>query len=489
MAEDLKLEIVIQALLDAKGFEDAKANLSSLATTANAAAPAIQKTGESAKKMGESMGGTRGPVADLTRILLQQVGVTGAAGEAAKAAGTAMYFLEGAATASAVAISGGVAAIAILLPKLIDWFSATEEQTEEQNNLRDSLEATSELINRLIQDVPQLAAKYREIAEVLHGAALDKQTDRLRELLNRQGELQKKIAETTSEWQKANYAREIEQLQAEVRLLMAAQEQHVTVTEMVTKEREKHTKATDRDTKAVKEKTAAVEKLTEAQKQDIDAQIDIIRFNEREAKKRRKDEDEEVDRLLAFGRLREDQAAIDDQIARQRRMDALTVKEMYANAITTALAAFTSNKSILIAGAIADTFAAANKAWAQGGIYAAPMVALIIASGMANVQQIRKAEPGGVGFDDPFADMTARKLGQKSAVDFVRNFAGGFTPGVVAGMGAMGGHTQNTTINRGTTINMGGIHGALGPRPAFDKWLERAMVKATRARGRTTLGR
>jgi hypothetical protein len=510
-SDDLRLAVVIEALLNSKGFEDAQAALKKTAAQAGAAVGPTKQAGDAAKKMGESFGGTRGPVADLTRILLQNAGVSGAAGEAAKAAGTAMYFMEGAATAASVATTGIIAAVAFGLPLLIKWMSSTQEQTKEQHDLRDSLESTSDLINRLIKEVPQLAAKYRETAEALHGASLDKQSDRLRELLNRQGELQKKIGETTSEWQKQNFEREINQLQAEVRLLMDAQRKNVTVTEMATTAIEAQTKANKDDKEAVESRMRAVVELDDiltrqsqeklesirnaqdfADQQEKDAEKDMKAQSFSDFAARRKKLQAEAEYQEQVARLKRQGIAIDADVAKLHRQYVLGGVADLGAAAGALSSFFGHNKALAIAGAIADTSAAAVGAAKDtpGPVWVrVAAIAAIVAAGMAQVQQIRKANPEGVGFDDPFADLTARKLGRRSAEDFARHFGATFVQMLPGEMQRQTVQNYHTTIDRSTRYDIGGVHGLVAGSPtAFARGLDRALNKTDRFRRRTTQG-
>jgi hypothetical protein len=55
---------------------------------------------------------------------------------------------------------------------------------------------------------------------------------------------------------------------------------------------------------------------------------------------------------------------------------------------------FAVQKGFQVAQAIADTYVAANKALAQGGIFGIPMAAAVIAAGMVNVWKIIRTKPG-----------------------------------------------------------------------------------------------
>jgi hypothetical protein len=512
---DLELAVVIRTLLDTKGFEDAKARLATLSGQTAKTGEEAEKAGNKQRKLTDSYGGTRGPVADLTRVLLINIGATKGAGEAAKFAGAGLLALETGVAGATLPVVALTAAIAVLLPKFIKWLDTTKEQKEEHYELRDSLVATHDLITSLIKDVPALAEKYREMAEALHGAALDKQSDRLRELLNRQGELQKKIADSTSEWQKQNFAREIEQLQTEVRLLMEAQNKGVTITEIATKAREENTEKIKAEDEAVKHLAADLDNLAAAQLTQTQEQLDAIAametFNEearkeqertaregkggardRSSAQRRKDLEAEADLIIEHQKLQHDQMVIDRQVA-QEKLATTTATLSAAGQTAAALSSlFGQNKALAIAGAIIDTYAAANQVLRDPALLGTPwlrfaLAAAAIATGLANVNAIRTANP--VGFDDPFADMVARQLGRRSAEDFARHFGATFSSALPQEMARQTIVTQHTRIDRSTHHHIGAINGLLGSSPTtFRRGLEREMRRAERVRGRTTIG-
>lgn len=511
MADDLKLQVVIEALLDAKGFEDAKANLEKLATTANKTAPSVQK-------MGESFGGTRGPVADVTRVLLQNVGVTGAAGEAAKAAGTAMYFLEGAATAQAVALTGGVALFALLIPKIIEYATRTDASAEATNRLRKELLDALPSLHSMQDALGELTRLQRGLLEIQQEKAIAEQrkqvleftkaAEGMREEINKllaptlelEGRIQRggaatfRQVEATEENKKKAAELSIELLDLEVQIaaLNEATEKGTTLTDAYS---DAQRRAKD-SAKGAKQESRDLEAFLRQEAAARHRQQELLLDNERSERKEM--EDLKVRRqqmLLDYERAQKAMARaeadrIGDSILAeaelaQFRRDAY--RETIAGGLGAMAALFEGNKAIAIAAAIAETYVAANRAFAAGGGWplGAAMMAVTIAQGMANVEQIRKQK---VGFDDPFADMTARRLGRKSAVDFVANFGAGFHSGMGMAMG--GGTTQyHTTVNRGTTVNMGTINGIIGPKTEFRKWLSSEITKAERLERRRTVGR
>src|SRR6185295_11654307 len=109
-------KLVLKAILDAKGFQEAQASIKGLAGAANASAPPIEGLGKKTAGLTKELGGTRGATADLTRILMYNLGVTGAAGEAAKAAGVAFNVLAGATGGLNFAVYAFILAAALVTP-------------------------------------------------------------------------------------------------------------------------------------------------------------------------------------------------------------------------------------------------------------------------------------------------------------------------------------------------------------------------------------
>ncbi len=152
------------------------------------------------------------------------------------------------------------------------------------------------------------------------------------------------------------------------------------------------------------------------------------------------------------------------------------------------LSFFGHSKAVRIAQAIVDTYAAATRALADLGPIAGPIMAgVMIAAGLANVANIRKQE---VGFDDPFNDMLAEKLGRKSAADFVRYFGMGFQGGMMGGGNGPVTNNSYTTVNRGFTLT-GGIHShsIIGASSTEQlKQLNRRLIDMNRLEARTRIG-
>lgn len=542
MAENLDLAIVLKAILDAKGFEQAQAAIKGLAKQANDAAGPLDKAGDKQKKLGESFGGTRGPVADLTRILLQNIGVTGAAGETAKAAGTAMYFMEGAATAAAVATTAGVAAVALLIPHLIAWWNRTQALSEETRRVVDTLGSLGGQIADLIRDVPMLEAEYGKLSDTLHELALMKEADQAAEMRAAIVELEKalgKVGPQASLWldilkqtrpEMMAYATTADadseaarKLRAQINAASAALALHneaarqgITIEELLAQKRRDGTQAMRDATEATKE--AIEEKLRVMQndidlinavtdeeqnaadiadQQERDAENDMKAAGKRQNKQYKDGLQAETDYQLAVARLNRYGAESAEEAARRKQQAANATLAATAQALASLSVFFGNNKALAIAAAIVDTYAAANQVLKDPSLTGQPylrfaLAAAAIASGLANVQSIRKAQPG---FDDPFSDALANQLGRKSAADFVKHFGAGFQGAMfnASGGGGSGGTTvyDQRTYNTGTTIRSMTMPGYLGSgRTEFWKHAKRQMDRVNRrVERRTGVGR
>ena len=376
MADDLKLEIVIQALLDEKGFEEAKANLEGLTATANKSAPAISATGTAVKRMGESYGGTRGPVADVTRVLLMNVGVTGAAGEAAKAAGTAMYFMEGAATAANVAISASVAAVALLLPLLVSWFKANKDNEGAQKDFNDQLDIGLNQLEEVIQKAPEATRELQGLLGALRSERARAQTDALTEMREEIVKIDARLKEArgtveryeqavsrgfTAAYAPAEEARKTIEKETEARTNLLAKahaieqalldgktagEQAAIITDTLAEADRKAALAAERHARELERLNEAKRKA--AQEQEDQARIDIVGFTEREQKKRRKAQDDEVKRILDYQDVLKDQQQLEKDIAEEKRINALNAVGYAAQGLGALSVLFRGNKALAI---------------------------------------------------------------------------------------------------------------------------------------------
>jgi hypothetical protein len=491
VADDLKLEIVIQALLDAKGFEEAKANLGSLTNQANATAPAV-------KNVGDKITGARGPVADLTRVLLINIGATRGAGEAAKLAGVGLAALEAGAIGASIPIIALTAGIAVVVPLVVSWLNSSKDLSHEQEELRDKLLGSLDMVQRWVENVPNATQATKNWSDALQGLNIEKQKDHLRELNQELDKLTHEALDAGETFKSPA----ILAIEAEIETIRKAKREGLTVEQQFKKDSEaakENAVVMSENLKNINAGLAqhfkGLQVVAEFEAQARKDQKNATRSEALDRKKdsadRRKALEDEADRILAYRRLQEEQIRIDKEVAFQKVAIANQTTAAMAQTASALSSLFGKNKALAIAGAIMDTYAAANQVLKDPSLTGTPylrwaLAAAAIATGLANVNSIRSANPG---FDDPFADLTARKLGRKSAVDFVANFGAGFH-GAMGAMSGGGSVSHNTTINRGTNVGAVNIHGFMGAgKTELMKTLNRELTKVQRLERRATLGR
>lgn len=224
-----------------------------------------------------------------------------------------------------------------------------------------------------------------------------------------------------------------------------------------------------------------IEFLTKRRGVNLDKEVDALR----KWKKNNADildgtrlvTNDEIDKMI------DDFVKLEEAVEKAQQVHQQNIAEAAAQGLGAMSQLFGKNKEIAIAGAIADTYAAANKAFYAAGGYPwgiAPMVATIL-QGLANVQNIRKS-----GFDDPINDFLARRLGRKFASDALENIMTGWQGGLHEASKT----SQHTTINRGTTINKLLVQGFVGMnKTQFFRQLTRELIISQRLEDRNAVGR
>ena len=188
-ANSRTIAILIDSALNPEGFDQAKNAISGVVLKANEfdylmgqTYTSINKTADAGKGLGRELGGARGPVADLTRVLLSQIVATQGAGEAAKVAGVGLLFMEDAASGTHLAFAAAAAAVAFLLPLLLSLGGASKDAGDKGKEAADSF---SGLLSRL-QDLENQAAltspRLKALLQVLKDEAVKDQTKELAKL-------------------------------------------------------------------------------------------------------------------------------------------------------------------------------------------------------------------------------------------------------------------------------------------------------------------
>jgi hypothetical protein len=513
--EDLALEVVIRALLDAKGFEAAQANVKQLAGAANQAKAPLEDAGKSGKKLGESFGGSRGPVADLTRVLLINIGASRGAGEAAKFAGAGLTAMEVGAAGATLPLIALTAGIALLLPKLVEWFSKTEDQTGEQATLKQEIKDTLPMLERY-------AATVKKINEA---AALQLNAGRAKALREESLELKhvqddvEVLGEILRRHQAAGehvWPQEVEQVQklrGRLMDLQEAQRQGITVEELYTQRIKDDADAQKAAAAAAKAHMDALDDLLERQQRQAQEQLDAVGAAQDFAEKQSKDAGDDAKefarkqaveyrkRLKAEGeyqldiaKLKLSQKEVDAQLAAAETAHTAAMIGNAGAALGALGSIFGRNRALSIAGAIADTYAAGLQVFRDPFFIGRPWergiaMAATIGQGLATVSAMR--DKSNIGFDDPFSDIVARQLGRRSAQDFVKYFGGEFLNGMIGfGQQVQNVTTNRTTVHRGNNVDMRGmtINGVVGNKMAVLRAIERVNRRADRVRRRTTIG-
>lgn len=516
--EDIDLKLIIKALLDSKGFEEAQAELKKFAAAANSAKDPSSKLTDEQKKLNKELGGSRGAVADLTRVLLQNIGVTGPAGEAAKAAGTAMLFMGGGASALALAATGLVAGAAVLIPMLVTWAKSTKDTEQANKDLKDSIVGMLPELEEYIRQVPNATAELRALFQVSRDEAFRKQKEEIAKLTEGINDNRKTVealdateqarfrnlqvfqgrtsALTAEERKKRDEATQsIADQETKLNALLAAQEDEVLLGSQIRG-------AID----AERERREKLKKAIDEQRKALADQLQLERDLARESARRQQQENKEradarkkheqdiqtaAERILAIEREGEERKKEVKDAKDAKRQEVADGIALSAQAAAALVGLFTKNKAINIVAAIADAYAAGVatlKATAGMGPWVSvPAMAMVIAAGLANVQRIRETN---VGFDDPFADLVARKMGRKSAEDFAKHFGSEFSGRLPGAMAQATNVYNQTTINRGTSVGAVNYNSIVGARKTQQlKQLNRDLIAMNRLEDRTRIGR
>jgi hypothetical protein len=506
MADDLRLQLVVQAILDAKGFDDAKAALGSMADTASKAKPAIEG-------LGTAQNVSSREIRLATAEILRYSGVTQEAGLIGRLAAVGFRAMGDSAEYANLAMVGATLGLSVLIPLIIEWINQSDNITQAQKELKDSIEAEYTILKPFLDTLKGTNAQYEAWAQNARDVRLDKQQEEIRSTIRTIDELKGKIASvndiledpTLWGWIRSLFrgkdtvddlSKSLGQATEHLKQLELAQARGIPLNEMLENGVKKATKAVKDLSDADKAHKADLERGAKlAHQQELDALVDMTTYGQKQhaawVKELKDKEKHNIDMIDADHEMRQREAAdadknyqkmLDDQAAYAKFK--IESDQAIADASVSLLGTlFGKNKAARAAGVIIDTAAAIMKTYAEMGYFATAFVAPIIAQGAAQEAAILKT-----GFDDPMNDILAEKLGRKSAQDFVRLFGGGFHSGL---MGAnAGGSVSNTTINRGVTVQSLHMSGILGVNEQdVMKNLNRKLIAAQRLEQRTTLGR
>ncbi|HYS05856.1 MAG TPA: hypothetical protein VEW47_11750 [Candidatus Dormibacteraeota bacterium] len=518
---DADLKVVIKALLDSKGFEEAQLALKKMKGATDDAAPGFKAINQEI---------SRREIKVFTAELLQGIGVMQGAGAAGRVAAEGFALMTGGMglVVNLLLALGGLFAVTVI-PKISEYSKESAEAKKKQDELTQSIITQLPQLEELAKKIGNVNTALAEQVKAVRSEALKQQSREIGEntgkvivLEQKWGDLTDKIAyfdkllktaapgsATASRVQKlrdeaAATLDEINRLSAVLTEQLAAEEKGIIVEDM-------RRTQTDKVTQSTKDRKQATEDLIKLQR-EMDAAFrrsDEQHFKEEQfltdlttaegergkmAVKGAKEAEEAVHKsTMASGKaaLQEARQAVAERKMLRERANA--ERQFHEDSIASGVQAaavfaglFTKNKAINIAAALIDTYAAADKALNQypGPPWTIPFAALAVATGLANVKAIESA---GAGFDDPFADRVAAKMGRKSAEDFARHFGGTFSRELPAAMAQQVTHNY-TTIDRGITLNTQN-HSIIGARRTEQlKQLKRDLVIIDRMYNRGKIG-
>lgn len=521
---DVDLRVVITALLNSKGFEDAQAKLKGLK-------PALDDAGGGFANLAAKQNVSTREIKILTAELLRSVGISEGAGAAGRVAAEGFLAMSDAANIANLTLSGFGLAAVLVIPQIIEWIRHTKDTTAEQKALKEALDREMPLLEDYLDKLKKINPELAAIATRIHSDALGKEAEQLKTTRDRTDELNREIGvllknqtlagiQTARDAQiNAASAQQTEEVTAALatkrkelidnmtqeRLLREAQDAGLTVTEYLSKAHERDTHTLHDRTEALAEDNRELMRQVEIEAKVSQANIDDAEFlynlahaDEERGKAAVKAgetiiaEDVKRDRKNADQALRDTRETV--AFTKQQKEKTNAVRQFHEDSIAAGVQAaavflglFTKNKAINVAAALTDTFAAADKALNNppGPPWTIPFAALAVATGLANVKRI---ESTNVGFDNPFADQVAATMGRRSAEDFAKHFGGMFSaalPGAMAQQITQ--HHYHTNNDYSVHRHIGTVNGVLGSRTEFRKWFEREDIRALRVRNRTSI--
>lgn len=541
-ADQVDLSIVLKAILDAHGFEEAQAAIKGLVSSANSATGPTKGLGDATGDLAEKQKVSSREIKILTAEMLRSIGASEGAGSAGRLAAEGFAAIGNASMMTNAALAAVGFAIAFVLPRLQDLASGQESSKKVTEDFNDALGISVTRLQEVIDKSPGAARELGELLRVMKGEDTRKQSQSLQEMSTRMKEIRAEMGplETTLSRYNATQlqgdnlrfypeaakakkrleelGQEAADLKVKAKALEEATLSGVSVDDEATAALGAHTLALKKDKEA---RDAAIKSMDFeaafqneqangrqqelddrmravdlAHEQDAQARKDMAQntiFTKAQLKERRKAEDE-YNKQLKRDHDQQAQWAHDDALQKQQATDAIIGN--YAEAGAALATAFGNNKALAIAAAIVNTWAGADLAlatYAYNPPLAFAMAAAIAAKGLANVVNIEKANPG---FDDPGNDAVVRRFGRKWADDM----AGLLNEGFYSRVGDLtrGAGSTGTTVYDQRTYHQGGqsisrviVPGVVGAgRTNFYKNFQRQLDRIAGPIGRrTTLGR
>lgn len=197
MADDLTLRAVVEAVLDAKGFEDFKAKIRETGDAAGSAGQGLESAGAAFERLGHRLPHTAFHL--LSYDLLENAGIQGHLRPLIMLSTTAMESLATATGATASIMAGTTLGISLLIPLLLamrkhtdDTKVASEQLVHADGDLIKKLEELREKTGHLTEAQETLLAALQRVQRAQQQSELDA--------------LQKKLDETTKKYEEQNAA-------------------------------------------------------------------------------------------------------------------------------------------------------------------------------------------------------------------------------------------------------------------------------------------
>ena len=505
--DDLKLQLVIQAILDAKGFEEAKIALGGLADTTNKAVGPV-------KELSDAQNISRREIRLATAEVLRYSGVTQEAGLIGRLAATGFVALGDSAEFANFAIVGATLGLSVLIPLILSWIGKSAEATAEQNALKESIDGAYKQLEPFLERLKGINQQFDIWAQHAKEHMLDEQATQIEKTTKLVNEAQAALDHHVQGWalfghqvrvsteDDAAYNKEQERLTKNLRnardeldKLLLAQGKGVSVEKMIHDAVKTGDGILDKRKTAIKELTADEKRAADFRRQQAqDAMLDMVADGVAQGKAWKKDMEargkHNNDVLEAQADLDRRRKAADDKLA----AETIEIEQSMAEAKIAAIdrirtasidlmgTLFGKNKAAASANVIVDTAQAIMRTNAQLGWPAAiPFDIALAAEGAAQLANINKA-----GFDNPMSDLIAERFGSRWAYDLLQKIDGGFSKS----LDRISAGGQHTTINRGVTVQSLHMSGILGVNETdVLKQLNRKLTAVGRLEQRTTLGR
>ena len=489
--EDLTLRAVLEAVLDAKGFEDFKTRVEDAAATAKKSGGGAEEAGGHFDRLGRIL--PRQAFSMLSQEMLRNAGVQQGLGPLTRVSTIALESLAAAGHLTTGALAGATLGISLLLPLIAALVIKSDETADASKRVQVDTDTLVETYEKLRAKTGHLSKSQEEYLKVLKEVQAEERKQ-AEEAIEAQIRAQDKlIASTMSLWGATKlYFKETLDFYRGKRETLSLDQRMLEITEKARKEQERlaaelenlrkahqlgYKSAQDQaaaELDAAEKAKVAAEKAADAAKKLAEYRLNLFQRTEAELAQLAIDRaettfdrekaiarqealllqiqlssalklgatEDQMNKLREVGHLRlltriraeekkyatERAKQIEDGIRKNREEAEAVIANLekiralekaahdakiaerqetadaMAQTANMAVSVFGKNKALAIAAAIADTYAAANKALASG---APPwnfvMMALTIAMGIKNVQSIRAASPEG-GFDDPGND-------------------------------------------------------------------------------------